>query len=415
MEHTRVKTWKEYVGSVGSTAAGKPDPQDLDRLNRSAAEQYYEPSAEQMAGAAGQIRQVLAGGEACLVIPMKERGPVVRPLLKYLQGQSAARVCVVNDRSDRKAVETAKSYPVKMVEKDDLLDLIDWERLLPVLNLEKRPLGKGMTVLAGYLTHFLFTEFISGQKPRWLLQHDSELVIRNEHNNLDYLLWCALNSREKAAGAEKVNHIKVAKYGRANETVMAARSSLLTLKKLPGVQGLDGVMAEIQNRAEDLFEKLSPLKWMLSGQFALSYDLAMDRPLASGYLEETLLSTYVQDRNQGSGEKLAQVVNPYPCPGGESANCKEYTMFQQIINFLFYLAYFRKPVNQWTLEDIAEFNRRYLSEPELMALIPENDNPVYYQRVQPDRILPPVNSMARLGLLDLQKGRELIREIYKNN
>lgn len=374
-------------------------------MDELAAKNYLAPTMGDMAANSALIDGKIGGGEVCYVIPMKERGPVIRPLLHFLAERAKKSVCVVNDRSDEAAVQEVNSYPISVAHKDRALNLVDWERLLPILNLDERPLGKGMTVLAGYLTHYLFCQYVSGKDYQWLIQHDAELLMEGAHNNIEFLIRGVM---EAELGGD-LEQVKVAKFGRNNEAVMMARSSLLALQKLP----VGATDPRIAARARDLFEKLSPLKWMLSGQFALRYDIAMSRPFASGYLEETLLSTYLADRHGHGQGRTLQVANPIPCLGGEAANCKEYTMFQLIANFLNYLAYYSKPVDLWSLEDITVFNRQYLSSPELMAMIPEHEGPVYYQSIEPDRIIPSIASLVENGMVDLEKGREMIRDFIK--
>lgn len=410
-----LKTWKNYVGIKKDSLPA------VERLNAHAGQNYLLPSLSDLKARETEIEQMIGGGELCFVIPMKEKGPVIRPLMNFLAERAKKSVCVVNDRSDEAAVREVNSHPVSVAHRDRVLNLLDWDRLLPILNLEERPHGKGMAVLAGYLTHYLFCQYVSGKPYKWLLQHDSELLLEGERNNIEFLTWGILMAGRAdgggAPGQILPDQVRVAKFGRNNEAVMLARNSLLALRKLPN----DSLPVGVRERAGELFERLSPLKWMLTGQFALRWETAMTRPFASGFLEETLLSAYLQDKSaarlqNGSGSgggDIMQVANPIPCRGGEAANCKEYTMFQLIANFLNYLAYFVKPLNCWTLADIANFNRQYLSSPELMALIPEDEGPVYYQSVEADRIVPSIATLVENGMVNLDKGREMIRDFIK--
>jgi hypothetical protein len=179
---------------------------------------------------------------------------------------------------------------------------------------------------------------------------------------------------------------------------MAARSGLLALERLLKAD-LFGARA-VAERAGDLFRRLAPYKWMLSGQFMLRWEAALNRPFASGYLEETLICAFMEDRASELGTRTAQVENPVRYEDAVSGYRKEATMFQAVNNFLLQLAFIRKPVHHWTLKDIAEINRRYMRHSgELLGLIGPGGGPVAAWRVSEERIMPSVRMLAENGFI----------------
>lgn len=87
------------------------------------------------------------------------------------------------------------------------------------------PHGKGVAVLAGYLTQYIVNRY-EKNNPKWIIQHDAEVSNYAEHKGVDYLGFGI------SEAGENVHHIKTAKSGRNNEGIMMSRSSLLSLKHL---------------------------------------------------------------------------------------------------------------------------------------------------------------------------------------
>lgn len=97
---------------------------------------------------------------------------------------------------------------------------------------------------------------------------------------------------------------------------------------------------------------------MVSGAFALRYELAMSRPFATGYLEEVLTCAFVEDVGHEKKRKTIQIANPNPCYEGSNDFHKEWIILQGVSNFLFLLAIIGKPVNKWSVKDIRKINKK---------------------------------------------------------
>ena len=398
MEQTAEKLWESYsADGKGEASAEKEAWQKTYDSN------YLQPSKEEI-DTNSNIGVILRQGEVALVVPMKEEGSVARPLLSRVSQQMPGKnIVVINDRSDKEAVTEVTKHNVPLIDRDDILDALDWNRLLPILNLDERPYGKGMSVLAGYLHHYVLSQIRDlAYQPIWLAQHDAELSLESKHHNLEYLMWALLKNENHRT----THHVKVAKYGRGNERVMVIRNSLLELEYLP--QSQENIL--ISKRAKELFANLSGYKWILSGQFLLDWQTAMNRPFATGYLEETLTCAYAEDvASSNKFLKSVQVANPNPCVGGVNGHCKENIILQIASNFVLTLAMIVKPIDKWRLKDISRINHRFMSRTRPMALIPSDEGPVRALNIPQERIIPSVKTLIREGFVDMNVATQVAK------
>ncbi len=356
-------------------------------------EDYYTPSQKEVLSRRHQINDFLKQESYKVIIPMKERDSSIRFLLQALRGRIPPdNIIVVNDRSSKKAVQAALSTyrGVIVIDKEEVLQVLDQNKLKEVMSTLTLPQGKGMAVLAGYLYVYI-NDKLQSTKNRFVFQHDAEIIDINNLTDFDYLIWTLLSARRKPF------HIKIAKGGRNNEATMIARSLLLSLLHLPDFPANH----LIKMRAVDLFKKLTPLKWMLTGQFLLDGPLAMNRPFASGYLEETLLSVFVGDASP-SGSTL-QVASPFPCLDDKNDKYKEDRMMQLISNFIFTLAYFYKPINRWRMNDIQFLNKNFMSSKVRFGFIPPGEKRVEIESSDNDLIVPSVAMMDENKIIDWNK------------
>lgn len=356
---------------------------------------YLQPSAEDLGLADAEIWHFLSSGRGVLVVPMHEIGPVARPLLETLTPVMRPQdITVIDDASDAEAVATVKRFEgVRLVRRDEVLDCLDWTRLLRVLNLKQRPKGKGVTVLAGYLYQYLLARR-GRQEPRWLMQHDAEIREYFRYDGMRHLVW-GLLQRPRAVA------VKMAKFGRSNEKCMLARGMLEVLRT-------SRTLSPAVRRRVATLSRLERHKWMLTGEFGLRWDLAMRRPFATGYLEETLYSAYLEDglasrSRQFSNGELIQVANPNPRLDGDNEPRKEDVMQQTISNFLLLLALETPPVHRWTLSDIATINRQVLRQLRFGRIVDGDEGPVKAEAVHSDRIIPSVQQLDRHGFIDYRK------------
>lgn len=341
------------------------------------------------------VREFLAGEEIVLIVPMREKGPVIRPLLSVVTKlMRPQQIFVVDGGSDEEARGEVVRHQAVLVDASRVLDLLDWKRLLPILCLDKRPEGKGVAVLAGYLLQYLLAEY-KGDRPSWICQHDSEIAEYRRYRGLEYLAWGA----KIRTGT---HYVKMAKTGRGNESCMTARSLLRSLAKLQNDAG-------VKKRMDDLFMKLGPHKWMLTGEFMLEWSLAMTRPFATGFLEETLISSFAEDKGAMMERRTIHVDNSNPRLDAPNTVRKEAIMQFSISSFIMELAHERVPVGDWTIEDIERINHSRMSEPLGAAWIPADDRPTQFEEIENDRIIPSITMLHEGGFINEDAAWPLIR------
>ncbi|MDX9893537.1 MAG: hypothetical protein RB292_03965 [Patescibacteria group bacterium] len=366
----------------------------------------YEAPSEAIAAAnraidesAGLIRSFLSDGRVVMVVPMRERGDVTRPLLGTITKlMPADSITVINHDSDDDAVNGVRRYPgVCIPYWADMLDTLDWGNLLPILNLDKRPsgFGKGLSVLAGYL-HRYFLARSCGHTPDWLCQHDAEIQEYQRYRALEFLIWAMIQRPD-------AQYVKQAKFGRTNERCMLARSLLMLLSQSTAITD-DLVRA----RCAQMFEQLLPDKWMLTGEFMLRWEYAMARPFASGYLEETLTAMFMTDICRQNGGAPVYVANPNPRLDAANDDGKEAKMQQEISAFIFRMALEAPSLDRWDIDTITELNRTSMAQANMFGWIPPNDHPVRAEILPANRLFPSIDMMVDAGLVDVSAGVGLV-------
>jgi len=350
--------------------------------------------------AGDQIRSFLASHKLAMVVPMREKGNVTRPLLDTLVGQGwldPADITVVNHDSDDDAVNGVRSHKgVHIPYWSDTLDTLDWERLLPILNMDERPMGfgKGLSVLSGYL-HRYFLSLASGHIPEWLCQHDAEIQEYQRYRALEFLIWALIQYPD-------AQYIKQAKFGRTNERCMLARCLLMVLAQSLALNDL------VRGRCAQLFAQLVPDKWMLTGEFMLRWPYAMKRPFASSYLEETLTAMFMTDICSQNGGSPLYVANPNPRLDAANDDGKESRMQQEISAFVLRMALEAPSLDKWDINTIADLNHGPMAQPNIFGWIAPNDHPVVAEALPANRLFPSVEMMVEAGLIDLERGVELV-------
>jgi hypothetical protein len=395
------RTWQKYSSALTFCEIEK-NKEDV--LQEKCNAFYLSPSKEEFAVKKEKINRALRG--SALIIPMKEEEPVINPLLSAVVRQFKNKnIVVVNDRSSREALLPLADYKkISTVDCENVLEVLNQKKLLEILGTDHMPHGKGVAVLAGYLTQYIVNRY-EKNNPKWIIQHDAEVSNYAEHKGVDYLGF-GISEAEN-----DVHHVKTAKSGRNNEGIMMSRSSLLSLRHLSST---NPHTRKIKKRAEQLFSRLVSLKWMVSGAFALRYELAMSRPFATGYLEEVLTCAFVEDVGHEKKRKTVQVANPNPCYEGNNDFQKEWIILQGVSNFLFLLAVIGKPVNKWSVKDIRKINKKIMSDKKEMGVIPPegDERPVQIKTVPDERIIPSIKDLDKEGIINWKRAEQFYRETY---
>lgn len=381
---------------------------------------FYQPKPKELEARQGAMRRILSHG-GHIIMPMRERSDhkrdIVRGVMEYLTSRvEPRRIIVVNDESADHVVNgLAKFWEMGavMINLHEVLALINWDRLLPILALDEPPKhGKGMSLLGGmiamYLTH---------RKPPAIIQHDADLKEADSYDGLTCLAYPLTQRTMVDEQRVRYLYVKTARAGRGNETCMTARNIIGDIATNPRTP------VDVQKVAALLYRTLREHKWMCSGEFGLFGELAYNRPFATGYLEETLISIFVEEcimhHPAGVPEAVAHVEAPNARLDDSNDDLKEFRMQDRIARFLIEYCWYGRPIVNWALDDFQAFNERFGSCTETARIPTVTDDernpgalsgPVIVDRLRQDRIIPGVKMLFQHDLVDIRAAREYIED-----
>lgn len=303
---------------------------------------------------------------------------------------------VINAASHAENVAAAREGGAIVIDQDDVFTAVNWDKLLPILNRDARPVGragKGFTVLAGHLV----LAALGLPSSALVYQSDAEIEHYDRYNPLSRLLT-VLDAEPT------VRHAKMAKHGRNNETSMAARAMLQNLFRMP----YSWIPTHVRRYAKEVFEATGADKWMLTGEWISSADMVTSRLLATGYLEETFQAVWSVHAPACGAQNVRYVANPHDRADGANSARKEDVMMESISIFLHALVMHGRAPSTWNLRDIQEFNRTVMPELGTLPIIGQDNGPVHVHEIKSERIMPSVNMLLRHGFVDLEKVREIV-------
>ncbi len=377
-----------------SDKAFETSPDELQAV-RPGLDNFFQPNAMQLEQSrAGIVAMLKRWGH--VIVPMREKRPVVGPVLEYLCSRvDPCRVIVADCGSEDPALGAVASFldrGVHLFHHDEVLGLVDWDRLLPVVNLPEPPkLGKGVTVMAGMIAlRVLYPRAAA------VVQHDSDVREPERYDCLSALAFPMTRVKQ----GERVLYAKISRPGRGNQATMTARNIVGDMSTNPALP------EHISRLAQHRYMTLREHKWMLTGEFGLFGRIAFNRPFATGYLEETLISSFVEDcieyRRNGHKEVVAQVEALMPRVDDANDDRKEFRMMDRICRFLVESVLFGKPLPDWSLEDFQRFNERFGAQ-SVVARIPSGEDgaalhgPVIVENLVQDRIIPGIKMLEKGG------------------
>ena len=369
------------------------------------ARHYLIPTPEDLAQSETAILDFVTNPNVRVVIPMREMdkpkpGEEARVAggLDYLLGWlDPNQILVVQDDSSAAALEAVRRRGVKVLDTREITKFVDWNKLFSVLGLKDHPRGKGTAMWAGYLYEFARARKF-GSQPHWLLFHDAETRNSKDYRALETWVWGLLQFPQAHYG-------QIARGGRNNEVPMAAR----VMMDILGASWV-GVDPAISQRASQLFEGLTPSKWMCTGEFGLRGDWAFNALFATGYLIETFLATQAFDQVAWLRDVHSFYAEaPATRLDGTNTWTKEGMMMQSIAKFILALALSAKSTIEWDLDFIRWFNTSSpFATPQLLALIPPPSGPVEAKAWNPEKVLPSPRMLVENEMLNVSGLMELV-------
>lgn len=378
---------------------------------RPALAHFYQPTAEDLARRADDIAALLRQ-KSYVVVPMKEQRDVVGGVLRYLleRGVPGERIIVSECQSGDPALRAVQHFAdrgVRLIRCADVLPMLKWDELLPLLDLQDPPTqGKGMNMLCGLLgLSVLHPEAEDGL----VFQHDADVRYDQGFGSYDALSHLLFPVVEPNQPGVTYPYLKIARAGRGNEATMIARDAL-------GDMAMDdSVPGSVQRLAKILFQSLSEHKWMLTGEFVMKGSLAFTRPFATMYWEETLISMFIElcialHGRPGIREAVAQIETVTPRVDDCNDDTKEYLMMNGIARFLLAIVRMGISITQFTTEDYRRLNERLrplgfatrIPTPSDEARgVANMSGPVIKDYGQRDRIVMGVKTLVRGGFVDM--------------
>lgn len=336
------------------------------------------------------------------IVPMAEwqpeMAPTVRQTASYLCGlMPAHQVIFMDGGSSAENADAARAGRATVIPQDDILDAIDWTRLTPILNRKGRPhgrAGQGLNVLAGHIALLAL-----GAEP-------DDLVFQCDADVGGYQQLAPLERLVHAwSSQEGVQHAKLAKFGRNNESLMIVRA----LQQLWDVLDVDWIPPAVKDAGNDVFLALAPDKWLTCGLYLSLGEVIQARPGASGYLDAATQALWTIGAPECGWRRVRHVEAPPPCQDSVNSWPKECVMMTTIAMFMQGVVLSGSLPHQWTLSDIGELNQRLMPALGCVPLIGEADGPVSISQVTTERILPSVRTLLDNGLLDLSRAAQVAR------
>jgi hypothetical protein len=353
---------------------------------------YVAPSGEALSGAAREIQA--RRDRLWALVPMGEDQPglakTVAQAARYLRARiPGGRVLFVDGGSCPENVAAARAEGAAVLGQDRIFDAIDWERLLPILNLPRRPSGRagqGFNVFAGHLALAA------------LGLRDGDVVFQCDADVQDYERIAPLERLVAAwAREDGIRHAKLAQSGRNNETVMAARA----MAELFSALDLPWIPQAVKHLGHEVFMALAPDKWLTCGIYLVTEEVVRARPFASGYLDATTQALWTTSAPECGWRGVRHVECPVPCRDAENTATKEALMMSSIALLLQSVVMHGKALHLWTLDDMTRINLRVMPRLCDVPAIGDGAGPVAIHRIEQDRMVPPVSLLCRAGIVDL--------------
>ncbi|MXY50205.1 MAG: hypothetical protein F4Y38_13035 [Gemmatimonadetes bacterium] len=350
----------------------------------------YQPSCDDLSNRVKQILRYTQCGKVKVLMPLRElKGDgavIVSEILRVLRLHvGVSNVFVVDNGVHPRTAREIVDSGVTVITESMIRQRLDWDRLMCHLNLPDIRFGKGYAVTLGlaYLAiHGLMDD------DDWLVQCDGDISGFRRFQLMPHLFYPIIMEPESPW-----EYLKIAQTQRNNETVKAGINGLATYFKL-AENISDSRMNQQRLMAQEIYDACIHHIWMLTGQFALRWRHAVNRMVATGYCDETLVSA------QHGWRRLAQVVNPNPCMDRTNSKQKEDCMMTRIIQFINALTVFGQSVRtSWSLEMIREFNEGVAPGVDSIVRIPDKNGPLCVDGIEMDRVFPSVQAMLDNGLL----------------
>ncbi len=323
----------------------------------------------------------------------------VQYALETVGNDSVLAVSAVQDsKSEINVQHVISGTNSQLVSQEQILSCFDWKLIgekcsIPTISRGGTTLppvgGKGLTMLAGVAVAAL-QDRLHG---RFVFFSDTDFVRPSEYDSFAHL---AVPLVLGSASAPRL--IKTAKTGpgRNNEAWTREANLLAT----------DPLQSELTRGVALLCQQFI---WPLSGNLAMRGDDLYCMHFATGAGIETQINTYFAGRQLERGVcEVAQVCNPNPVvEDGESRPVRESAMIGRcqmwLRSVLTSIGRFDKPIHQWSLKEIREFNATFGGTQHWGAFQDAAHAPQTPSKITLDYMIPSIRICALLGAIDWER------------
>ncbi|WP_394849232.1 hypothetical protein LZC95_17510 [Pendulispora brunnea] len=379
-------------------------PRDAYDLRPSPLEEHFRaryviPSPEALLAASSELP--VRHDRLWAIVPMAEQQPALAETVAraahYLSSRlPRGRVLFLDGGSCRENVAAARAGGAIVLEQDTIFDAIDWGRLLPILNLRRRPVGRSGQGFNVFAAHIALAA---------LGMRDDDLVFQCDADVQNYEELAPLERLLSAWSLEaNVRHAKLAQPGRNNEMTMAARA----MQQLFYCLELSWVPSTVKQLARDVFMALAPDKWLTCGLYIVTGAVVRSRPFASGYLDAMMQAIWATSARECGWRNIRYVECPVRCRDSVNTSTKETLILSSVALHLQSIVMHGIAPHEWDPGLITQLNCGMMPRLCDIPEIGDAAGPVAIHHIDQDRLIPSVDALCEAKIIDLARVKRII-------
>ncbi len=342
-------------------------------------------------GTRKKLLEFLADGPIEIQIPAWNEEDTLPAIAKYLKKQTSnkGKVLVMDADSTDGTAEAAAKAGVRVIKQSDMYKCVKMDEFKAILG-DPKPRGRGMTLYAFWLYRFLIQE---NGIPTYAIYCDSDIRNFAEYDPMPFMVYPLVFDSEK-----DFNYFKIAKPGRNNETVMAARC----------------VMRGINALGQRYFDRLSRDMWMISGEYGYRCEYMKRLPHCTRSFVDTYAAMYFADLEREKPNSVAIISCPNSRIDKKNDPLKEQTILYSIACNLVGTALYNVAVADLTMDNIKELNASVFPKFSYYPYIPEEVHaPMQSVHIMNDRVIPSVQQLIDNDLVIKEKVAEMKEKYLK--
>ncbi len=360
-----------------------------DTLRQLLHKDVFQPSTEDVLANDSKTEVYRQQGRVKVLIPMRELeaniAPVIGDIIDELSDYIGAENIFISDNGlHEKVRDSIIARGITLISVEKMKERFDFPKLLEILALKELNYGLGFSMMSG-LAYLAVEQRI--QPDDWLVKFDGDITNFKQCLLPQYLLHPLAIEPNR-----EWDYLKIAKVGRNNETVIAGINSLTSYFRSK-IESSWGLAPQVQV-AWEIYEACIRQIWILSGQYGIRWKHLYEQLAATNYCDPLLSSAQLGWRN------FAQIINSHPLLDMPNTKQKEDCMISLFVQFINTLVVFGKSIrDEWSIEDIARFNRDFAQHQNAVVWIPEEPEPMRLENIEPDRLMPSLKMLIQEGLL----------------